>query len=90
MSILGPDGGIASFPTGGLVKKEPIVDFRIVVFARMMPHPQTKELVMIPMQDFQYKRQGSDEWFSVPFEQFEKHVPNPEDKSQLDDVGEAL
>lgn len=85
MSILGPDGALAGsgFPTGGLVKKKPIIDFRIVVFAKMMVHPQTKEMVMVPMQDMQYKREGSDEWFSVPMEQVETHNPNPEDKSEL-------
>ena len=82
MSILGPDGAAASsgFPTGGLVKKEPIVDFRVVVFPKMMVHPETKQMVMVPMQDFQYQRKGSDEWFSVPMEQVEKHEFNPEEK----------
>ena len=85
MSILGPDGALAGvgFPTGGLVKKEPIVDMRIVVFPKMMVHPETKEMVMVPMQDFQYKRQGSDEWFSMPLEQLDKHEFNPEDKSSI-------
>jgi hypothetical protein len=62
--------------------KTPIVDFRIVVFPKMMVHPQTKEMVMVPMQDFQFQRQGSDEWFSTPMEQMEKHEFNPEDKTK--------
>ena len=80
MSILGPDGGVAGFPTGGLVKKNPIVDMRIVVFPKMMVHPETKEMVMVPMQDFQYKREGSEEWFSIPIVEAEKHEFNPEEK----------
>lgn len=86
MSILGPDGAIAgsSFPTGGLVKKKPIAEFRIVVFPKMMVHPQTKEMVMVPMQDFQYQREGSTEWFSVPMVQAEKHEFNPEDPNEKD------
>lgn len=83
--ILGPDGAVAasSLPTGGLNKKNPIVDMRIVVFQKMMVHPQTKEMVMVPMQDIQYQRQGSDEWFSMNGVQVENHEPNPEDKSLL-------
>ena len=80
MSILGPDGGIASFPTGGLEKKEPIVDFRVVVFPKMVVHPETKQMVMVPMQDMQYKREGSDEWFSLPIVEVDKHEFNPEEK----------
>lgn len=85
MSILGPDGAAASiaFPTGGLDKKKPIIDMRIVVFQKMMVHPQTKEMVMVPMQDIQYQREGSDEWFSMNGVQVENHEPNPEDKSSL-------
>lgn len=85
MSILGPDGALAAsgLPTGGLEKKKPIVDFRVVVFGKMVVHPQTKEMVMVPMQDFQYQRQGSDEWFSVPGVEVEKHQPNPEDKNAM-------
>jgi len=82
--ILGPDGGIVGFPTGGLSTKKPVVDIRIVMFPKMMVHPQTKEMVMVPMQDFQYKREGSDEWFSMPVVQLEKHEFNPEDKTNED------
>ena len=42
---------------------------------------------MVPMQDFQYQRKGSDEWFSVPMEQVEKHEFNPEDKTKVADFG---
>ena len=79
MSILGPDGGLA-LPTGGIVKKKPIVDLRIVMFAKMMVHPETKQMVMVPMQDMQYKREGSDEWFSLPIVEVDKHEFNPEEK----------
>jgi hypothetical protein len=48
----------------------------------MMVHPQTKQMVMVPMQDLQYKRQGSDEWFSVPIFETEKHDFNPEEKNE--------
>jgi len=65
----------------GLGGKKPIVDVRIVMFPKMMVHPQTKEMVMVPMQDMQYKREGSDEWFSMPIAEAEKHEFNPEDKS---------
>jgi hypothetical protein len=79
MSILGPDGGIANFPASlAVVKKEPIVDIRIVIFPKMMVHPQTKEMAMVPMQDIQYQRQGSDEWFSIDGVQLENHEPNLE------------
>ena len=80
MSILGPDGAItsSSLPTGGLTKKKPITDIRMVMFPKMMVHPQTKEMVMVPMQDIQYQRQGSDEWFSLDGVQLEKHEPNLE------------
>jgi len=74
--ILGADGNSVS--TGGLKTKEPIVDMRIVVFQKMMVHPQTKEMVMVPMQDIQYQRQGSDEWFSMDGVQAENHEPNLE------------
>lgn len=77
MSILGPDGGVA-FSATGKVDKSPIVDMRIVVFQKMMVHPQTKEMVMVPMQDIQYQRQGSDEWFSMDGVQVENHEPNIE------------
>ena len=60
---------------------------RIVMFAKMMVHPETKQMVMVPMQDFQYQRKGSDEWFSVPMEQVEKHEFNPEDKTKVADFG---
>lgn len=76
MSILGVDGNAVS--TGGLNKKEPIVDMRIVVFQKMMVHPQTKEMVMVPMQDIQYQREGSTEWFSMDGVQVENHEPNLE------------
>ena len=80
--ILGPDGALAGigFPTGGLGKKKPVVDMRIVMFAKMMVHPETKQMVMVPMQDMQYKREGSDEWFSLPIVEVEKHEFNPEEK----------
>ena len=85
MSILGPDGAIASnsLPTGGLAKKNPVVDMRIVMFPKMMVHPQTKEMVMVPMQDLQYRREGSEEWFSMPIHETEKHEFNPEDKTKV-------
>lgn len=76
--ILGADG--KGIPTAGLVTKKPIVDLRVVMFGKMMVHPQTKEMVMVPMQDFQYQREGSDEWFSMPGIELQKHEPNPEDK----------
>lgn len=78
-SILGPDGGL-TFPTGGLQKKKPVTDMRIVMFAKMMVHPETKQMVMVPMQDMQYQREGSDEWFSLPIVEVEKHEFNPEEK----------
>ena len=81
MSILGPDGGI-SFPTGGLKKKSPIVDIRMVMFPKMMVHPDTKQMVMVPMQDLQYQREGNAEWFSVGIVEAEKHEFNPEDKNE--------
>jgi hypothetical protein len=81
MSILGPDGGV-SFPTGGLTKKNLIEDIRMVMFPKMMVHPETKQMVMVPMQDLQYKRQGSDEWFSVAIHETEKHDFNPEVKNE--------
>lgn len=77
--ILGADG--KGIQTGSLVVKKPIVDMRVVMFGKMMVHPQTKEMVMIPMQDFQYQREGSDEWFSMPGIELQKHEPNPEDKT---------
>lgn len=82
MSILGPDGGVVDFPTGGLEKKNPIVDIRMVMFPKMMVHPQTKEMVMVPMQDLQYQRQGSMEWYSVGIIEKEKHDFNPEEKNE--------
>ena len=62
--------------------KKPIVDIRMVMFPRMMVHPQTKEMVMVPMQDLQYRREGSVEWFSVEVEEKEKHEFNPENKNE--------
>jgi hypothetical protein len=79
--ILGADGN--SLATGNVVSKKPIVDMRVVMFGKMMVHPQTKEMMMIPMQDFQYKREGSDEWFSMPGIEVDKHEPNPEDKTDV-------
>lgn len=72
--IIGADGAI--------VVKKPIVDMRIVIFGKMMVHPQTKEMVMVPMQDVQYKRQGSEEWFSMEMVEAEKHDFNPENKNE--------
>jgi hypothetical protein len=66
-------------PTGALKTKNPIVDIRIVSFPKMMVHPQTKEMVMVPMQDIQYQRQGSAEWFSMVGIEVEKHEPNVEE-----------
>jgi len=83
MSILGPDGNV-TLPASGKVVKNPIDDIRIMVFTKMIVHPQTKEMVNIPMQDFQYKRVGSEEWFSVPLVQTENHEFNPEDKDEKD------
>ena len=84
MSILGPDGILTTsdLPTGGLTKKKPITDIRMVMFPKMMVHPQTKEMVMVPMQDLQYQREGSSEWFSVAIVETEKHEFNPEDKNE--------
>lgn len=78
--ILGADG--SKVTSGTVVVKNPIVDMRVVMFPKMMVHPQTKEMVMVPMQDFQYQRQGSDEWFSMPGIEVEKHEFNPEDKPE--------
>jgi hypothetical protein len=85
--ILGPDGALAGvgLPTGGLDKKKHIVDIRMVMFPKMMVHPETKQMVMVPMQDLQYKRDGSEEWFSVGIHEVEKHTFNPEDKSGVVD-----
>ena len=80
MTILGPDGGV-TFSNTGKQNKDPIVDIRIVIFPKMMVHPQTKEMAMVPMQDIQYQRQGSDEWFSIDGVQLENHEPNLEGKS---------
>ena len=74
------DNGIT---TGSLSNKKAIVDMRVVMFGKMMVHPQTKEMMMVPMQDFQYRRSGSDEWFSMPIEEMEKHDFNPEDKTNV-------
>ena len=62
------------------ISKKPIVDIKIVMFPKMMVHPETKQMMMVPMQDFMYKREGSDEWFSMPIEESEKHEFNPEVK----------
>lgn len=75
----------AGLPTGGLVKKKPIIGMRVVMTAKMMVHPQTKEMVMVPMQDIQYQREGSPEWFSMPIVEIEKHEFNPEDKAETKD-----
>jgi hypothetical protein len=69
---------IEGVPTGGLSEKQPIVDMRIVMFGKMMVHPQTKEMVMVPMQDVQYKRAGSEKWFSMPIEEVQNHEIKPE------------
>lgn len=84
MSILGPTGAIADrgFSTGGLDNKKPIVDIRMVMFPKMMVHPETKQMVMVPMQDLQYQREGSIEWFSVAVHETEKHDFNPEVKNE--------
>lgn len=74
MSLIG-------IPTGNLAKK-PIVDIRMVMFPKMMVHPQTKEMVMVPMQDLQYQREGSTDWFSVEIVEKEKHDFNPENKNE--------
>jgi hypothetical protein len=83
--IIGPDGNVTtSNITKGVYKleKKPIVDMRIVIFGKMMVHPQTKEMVMVPMQDVQYKREDSDEWFSMEMVEVEKHDFNPENKNE--------
>ena len=79
--ILGSDGNAIN--TGTPVIKKPIVDMRVVMFPKMMVHPETKQMMMVPMQDFQYKREGSDEWFSMPIAEAEKHEFNPEDKRNV-------
>lgn len=79
-SILGPDGGIVHTAKKVSDPKKPITDMRVVMTAKMMVHPQTKEMVMVPMQDFQYQREGSTEWFSMPIVEAEKHEFNPEEK----------
>jgi hypothetical protein len=79
--ILGPDGVMTtSNLSTGVYKldKQPIVDMRIVMFGKMMVHPQTKEMVMVPMQDVQYKRAGSEAWFSMPIEEVQNHEIKPE------------
>ena len=81
--ILGPDGMTASSSTGGLINKKPITDIRVMVFTKMIVHPQTKEMVDIPMQDIQYQREGSDEWFSIPLIHVDKHEFNPEDPDNV-------
>jgi hypothetical protein len=74
--IIGADGNAVS--TGGLKSKKPIVELRVVVFKKMIVHPHTKEMVMVPMQDYQYQREGSDEWFSMDGLEVENHEPNLE------------
>jgi hypothetical protein len=37
---------------------------------------------MVPMQDLQYQRQGSTEWFSVAIHETDKHDFNPEYKNE--------
>lgn len=64
----------------GAATQTPITDIRMVMFPKMMVHPETKQMVMVPMQDLQYKREGSTEWFSVPLDEMEKHEFNPEEK----------
>lgn len=80
MSLVNENG--ISFPTGGLLSKKPITDIRMVMFPKMMVHPETKQMVMVPMQDLQYKREGSNEWFSVAIHETEKHDYNPEVKNE--------
>ena len=82
MSLIGIDNPIVGD------KKKPIVDIKMVAFGKMMVHPQTKQMVMVPMQDVMYKREGSDEWFSMPIEEVEKHEFNPEDKKSSILTGE--
>lgn len=79
---------LIGIPTGGVDKKKPIADIRMVMFPKMMVHPETKQMVMVPMQDLQYKREGSTEWFSVPLEEMEKHEFNPEEKKSSIITGE--
>lgn len=55
-----------------ITKTKPIVDMRIVMFDKMMVHPQTKEMVMIPMQLMQFQREGSEEWITVEAVELEK------------------
>jgi hypothetical protein len=81
MSILGPDGGV-TFSVTGKQNKDPITDIRMVMFPKMMVHPETKQMVMVPMQDLQYQRQGSTEWFSVAIHETDKHEFNPENKNE--------
>jgi hypothetical protein len=81
MSILGPDGGV-TFSVTGKQNKDPITDIRMVMFPKMMVHPETKQMVMVPMQDLQYQRQGSNEWFSVALYETDKHEFNPENKNE--------
>ena len=83
MSILGPDGGV-TFSVTGKQNKDPITDIRMVMFPKMMVHPETKQMVMVPMQDLQYRREGNTEWFSVAIEEVEKHEYNPENKNEKD------
>jgi len=42
------------------------------MFAKMVGHTETKQMVMVPINDFQYKREGSDEWFSTPVEKMDE------------------
>lgn len=79
---------LIGIPTGGVDKKKPVSEVRMVVFPKMILHPETKQMVMIQMQDLQYKREGSEEWFSVPVEELEKHEFNPEVKTSSIITGE--
>ena len=80
--IIGADGNVVSTITEKT--KNAIVDIRLIMFPKMMVHPETKQMVMVPMQDIQYQREGSDEWFSMPMIQVEKHEFNPEDENEKD------
>jgi hypothetical protein len=80
--IIGADGNVVS--TIAQKTKNAIVDIRLIMFPKMMVHPETKQMVMVPMQDIQYQREGSDEWFSMPMIQVEKHEFNPENKNEED------
>jgi hypothetical protein len=66
----------------GAASKKPITDIRMVMFPKMMVHTETKQMVMVPMQDLQYQREGSSQWFSVSIHETDKHDFNPEVKNE--------